>query len=636
MCGVAGFLNFENNEQLAKKVNEIQFHRGPDAQNFQIEDNWLFCHQRLSVIDLDSRSNQPFTKDDLVIIYNGEIYNYREVKKKLESAGIKFRTESDTEVILELYRKDGPDCLKELRGMFVFAIYNRNNNTLFLARDPFGIKPCFFWTSKNKFAFASELKTLLVLPEVEINLNYEVLLSSVNFLWIPGNNSIIKSCHKLNPGHYLVYESSGRMEIRKYHDDQYQNTPRIVDKQEAIQLTSELVRNSVKYHMVSDVPVSSFLSGGLDSSIISVLAQQTNPNLFTYSMRVSKDDKRMERMPDDSYYANLMAQQFGFINHEIELNPDMVSLLPKIVYHLDEPIGDPAAINTYLMCEAARRQGIKVVLSGMGADEIYFGYRRHSAVLMAEKFKKLPTPFSSAFKYLASKLPLRTKGNRGIKWNRWVKRFYEFADLPFEEAYFRSYSYYDYSGLKDLFVDDISEFYSRMRQEHTEIFESKFADDRVNQLCNMDINYFMQGLNLTYTDKAAMAASVEVRVPFIDKEVIKAAMSIPGGIKYSNGISKYLLRKSFSNLLPMKIIHRSKASFGAPLRSWISGALKEMVDDYLSEEMVRRRGLFDPAKVTRIKELDRKGTHDYSYQIYQLLTIEIWHQTFVDKQITAI
>jgi asparagine synthase (glutamine-hydrolysing) len=297
---------------------------------------------------------------------------------------------------------------------------------------------------------------------------------------------------------------------------------------------------------------------------------------------------------------------------------------------LDEPIGDPAALNTYLICKAAREKGVKVLLSGMGADEIFFGYRRQKATLLSLRYSRLPDPVKNGISKVVDVLPVKIFGI-GFKFGRWAKRFVSFTSLPVDKAYMRSYSYYDTNQLKELLKADYWSGIDSINSEHQKIFISKYKDDVINRICYTDINMFMLGLNLTYTDRASMAASVEVRVPFIDKLVITKAMQIPGNLKIRSGISKYILKKAAENYLPNKIIYRQKASFGAPIRSWVSNDLKEMVDELLSETNINKRGFLNFDFVKKLIDNDRKGLEDNAYQIYQLLTLELWFREYLDN-----
>ena len=632
MCGIAGFIGFENNKELALLANEIQKHRGPDNQQIWNDNYIALAHQRLSIIDLSEAANQPFHKNDQVIVFNGEIYNYKELQDKLVTEKhIKFKTNSDTEVVLEMYQNYGIQCFDFFIGMFAFAIYDNKSNKLFIARDHFGIKPLFYTQIDGAFAFSSELKTLVNIPGFNKGINPKALVSSLNYLWVSGNESMFIDCFKLPPAHHLTYTKEDGIKIGKYWELEDKVNNEISSNEEAVTAdVAKTIELSVNRHMVADVPVSSFLSGGLDSSLISVIAKKSNSTLSTYTIGTFAKDKKVEKMPDDERFAKMIAEIYHMDQHVIRISPDIIKDFPDMVRILDEPIGDPAAINTYLICKAARERGVKVLLSGMGADEIFFGYRRQKAVLLAIKFTKLPQYIKHNIAKFINILPVKLF-NKGFKFGRWAKRFIGFTSMPVDQAYMRSYSYYDTSQLKALLKTEYWPAIDLINNEHNTIFNSKFKGDIVNRICNTDLNMFMLGLNLTYTDRASMAASVEVRVPFIDKLVVTKAMQTPGNLKIKNDTSKYILKKAAKNYLPKKIIYRPKASFGAPIRSWISNDLKNMVDELLSEENINKRGFLNYSVVKRMIDNDRNGTDDNAYQIYQLLTLELWFREFSDK-----
>lgn len=629
MCGIAGFIGFNCNAVLAEIANITQKHRGPDYQGIWSDEHISLAHQRLSIIDLSERANQPFVKDSLVIVFNGEIYNFLTLRNILKKEhGVVFRSESDTEVILEMFRLHREKCLDFFIGMFSFAIYDQNSKELFLARDHFGIKPLFYTKTPEGFAFASELKTLISIPGFNKNINLTSLINSMSYLWIPGNDSMFIGCYKLPPSHFMFINKNLAISLKKY----WQLKDYIKDggEKDLIDTLREVLEKTMDRHMVADVPISAFLSGGLDSSLISVMAKRQNPKLSTYTIGTDAKDKKIEGMPDDEKYAKRLARLHNFDHNEIIIKPDIINQLPAMVRTLDEPIGDPAAINTYLICKAAREKGVKVLLSGMGADEIFFGYRRQKASIIVQQYNKLPPFVRSAIEKIVKSLPVTFLG-KGLKLSRWSKRFISFSGLPPDESYRMSYSYYSFDELLHLFNTDYSQEIQSITETHKNIFDSMYKKDLVNQMCYTDINYFMTGLNLTYSDRASMAASVEVRVPFIDKHVIEFAMQIPGKYKYKNHESKYILKKAAEKYLPSDIIYRPKASFGAPIRSWISNDLKEMVDELLSTEMIIKRGIFNPDFIRNLILKDRRGIEDNAYRIYQLLTVELWFQEFVDK-----
>lgn len=631
MCGFAGFAGFNNNAELAAMANSIQQHRGPDNQSVWNDDYISLAHQRLSIIDLSERSNQPFHKGDFAIVFNGEIYNYIELKEKLVAErNIEFVTTGDTEVALEMFVNYGVPSLDQLVGMFTFAIYNKKTHDLIIARDHFGIKPLFYTHIGSGFAFSSELKSLVRIPGFNKSLNKRSLVSCLNYSWVSGNDSMFENCYKLPPAHYISYSGSREFKLVKYWELKEETDATTTNEAKVVGDLSATIQASIERHMVADVPVSSFLSGGLDSSLISVLAKKTNPNLSTYTISTSGKDKQVEKMPDDEKYAQELADEFKFDHNVIEITPDIIRMLPEMVRTLDEPIGDPAAINTFIICMAARDKGVKVLLSGMGADEIFFGYRRQRATLLSMKFNKLPGVIRAAGKFTADLLPVKV-GSKGFRFGRWAKRFFSLVSLTPSQTYMRSYSYYSPDQLKALVTNNYKDSVDVLLEEHNRVFNAKYQDDIINQMCNTDLNMFMLGLNLTYTDRASMAASVEVRVPFIDKLVIQKAMQIPGKFKIYKNEPKYILKKVAEAFLPKSIIYRPKAAFGAPIRAWISTDLRNMVDELLSKENIERRGILNYEVVRRMIEEDRKGVEDNAYQIYQLLTLELWFREYIDK-----
>lgn len=630
MCGLAGYVNFEDVAGLLRLAEQSQGHRGPDNRGAWVHDRVALAHQRLSIIDLSERANQPFQKDEYVIVFNGEIYNYKVLKSELESKhGVRFITDSDTEVVLEAFRCWSFSCLNRLAGMFAFALYTSRTGKLILARDHFGIKPLYYTLYRNQFAFSSELKTLLRVPGLPKSVNAQSLLGALNYLWIPGEGTMIRGIEKLPPAHTLELQTRDPQlapQIRRYWElpVDVRDRPEADLREEA----DQVIQDSVKRHMVADVPVSSFLSGGLDSSLISVLASRHNSRLSTYTIGTRAKDKRVEGMPDDEKYADLLARQHGFDHHKIIVDPSVVDDLPRLVEKFDEPIGDPAAINTYLICKQAREEGVKVLLSGMGADELFLGYRRQQATRIAAHYQQLPGLLRSPLEWGARRLPVKI-GGRGFKLGRWAKRFVAFGSLPIEQAYRRSYSYYDDASYPDLLTGDYAGELDALKQQHHDLFYAHPDLDLENKMCFTDVHMFMNGLNLTYSDRASMAASVEVRVPFIDREVAEFAMTVPGKYKFRKGESKYILKRAAEPHLPREIIYRPKASFGSPIRAWISNDLRDMVDDLLSEERIKRRGLFRYDFVRKMIDEDRKGVNDFAYQIYQLLTLELWFDEFL-------
>jgi len=387
-----------------------------------------------------------------------------------------------------------------------------------------------------------------------------------------------------------------------------------------------VVEESVSAHLVADVPVASFLSGGLDSSLVTALAWRHDPAIEAYSIAFRSEDNRLEAMPDDVRYARVMARHLGIQLHEIEISPDVVSELGRMVDTLDEPIGDPAAINTLLMCQAARSAGVKVLLSGMGADELFGGYRKHLACLLAAHYRRVPRPLREhVVSPVVNRMPVVAAG-RGIRVTRWAQRFLSFAELGEEAAFRRSYTLFDRDGLVGLLDPTLEPLVDGVLDAHADVYADNTLDDHVNRMCLADARMFMAGLNLTYSDRASMAASCEVRVPFVDPRVFRAAFAIPGHDKIRGRVQKAPLKDAARGLLPDAVIDRPKASFGAPLRAWIAGDLAPMIDDTLVRGELVASGFLRSAPLLEMIAEQRSGRRDRSKQLWELLTLETWYR----------
>jgi asparagine synthase (glutamine-hydrolysing) len=442
------------------------------------------------------------------------------------------------------------------------------------------------------------------------------------YYWVPDGRCPIEFVKKLQPGTWAEFRPDGSHRVHTYWDIVSVAANAARGARAALR---EVIESSVTAHLVADVPVSSFLSGGLDSSIVTVLAQRTNRDLDAYTVTFRPEDHRLEAMPDDAIYARKVARHFGLRLHEIQIAPDVVQTLPRMVGILDEPIGDPAAINTLLMCEAARDAGVKVVLSGMGADELFGGYRKHLACVVAAHYRRLPAAVRSAATGAINAVPVAVAG-RGLRHARWAKRFLTFSELPEEAAFRRSYTLYDRDELAALVSPDLASEVDDLIDEHRHIYDDNSLPDHVNRMCLADARLFLPGLNLTYTDRASMAASTEVRVPFVDPMVFEAAFSLGGQQKVHGRQGKVALKEAARAWLPSEILNRPKASFSAPLRAWVSHDLRELVDDVLvGGELVGTGFLARDALGTLIAD-DRSGRQDRSKQIWQLLTLELWYR----------
>jgi asparagine synthase (glutamine-hydrolysing) len=626
MCGIAGCHQQPDGQKLVDIMTDRIAHRGPDATGTwsHVGDRVAIHlgHRRLSIIDLSDAANQPMSKDGVTLVYNGELYNFKELRADLIARGVPFTTESDTEVVLEAWRAWGPAGLRRFRGMFAFALADETTGDLVLARDPLGIKPLYYLPRGEGLIFASELKALMAAVGAELRIDPGAMVASMLYYWVPDQQCAIEGVQKLPPGSWARVRADGSFSVQHYW--------RVADvaREAAGTPTADLgavVKESIAAHLVADVPVSSFLSGGLDSSIVTVLAHQAGQGIDAYTITFRPEDQRLEAMPDDAVYARKVASQFGIKLHEIEIAPDIVGLLPRMVDVLDEPIGDPASINTLLMCEAARERGVKVILSGMGADELFGGYRKQIACVMASRYGKLPAGPRAAVRAAVERSPVSV-GGRGLRYARWAKRFLTFAELPEEPRFRRSYTLYDPGDLAALVSPELSGCVDQVIEQHSDIYNDNSLADEVNRMCLADARLFLTGLNLAYTDRASMAASVEVRVPFVDPLVAQAAFSIGGRDKIQGRRGKVALKRAAESWLPHEIVYRPKASFSAPLRAWVRNDLQELINDSLVQGELVGSGVIRAGALRRLIDDEQAGREDYAKQIWQLLTLELWYR----------
>ena len=627
MCGVAGAFCQPDGPQLVRTMTDRIGHRGPDAAGFtdlSPQAPVQLAHRRLSIIDLSAASDQPFVKHGLHLSYNGELYNYRELRNILRGKGVRFDTSSDTEVVLEAWRQWGPAALSRFRGMFAFALYDERTTALALARDPLGIKPMYVMPRGNGILFASELKALVAAVGPELSVNPDALVASTLFYFLPEEQCAVKGVYKLPPGSWAEWRADGTSSSGRYWEPAEEAGVAADGPTADLQAVLE---ESVAAHMVADVPVASFLSGGLDSSLITALAADREPSIEAYTITFRPEDQRLEAMPDDAVYARKMAAHLGIQLHEIEINPNVVDMLPRVVDVLDEPIGDPAAINTVLMCQAAREAGVKVLLSGMGADELFGGYRKHLACVLGARYQALPRSLRT--RVLApsvDKLPVAA-GGRGLRYSRWAKRFLSFADLPEEAAFRRSYTLYDPHDLSALVNLDLESRVQGVVEAHRSLYADTNLTDHVNRMCLTDTRLFLPGLNLAYTDRSSMSVSTEVRVPFVDPYVFRAAFSFRGSEKIKGRTQKIPLRAAAEDWLPRDVLDRPKASFGAPLRAWVTNDLGPLIDDVLLRGELVSSGFLRLPPLRQMVSDQRSGRQDQSKQLWQLLSMELWYRS---------
>ncbi|MGH3517696.1 MAG: asparagine synthase (glutamine-hydrolyzing) [Haloechinothrix sp.] len=637
MCGIAGSYLWPDGGALTDRLTKTLAHRGPDGTGryaHRAGDGEVHLgHRRLSIIDLSETGAQPMIADGLALTYNGELYNAPELRDELEAAGVRFRGTSDTEVLLEAWRRWGTGCLPRLRGMFAFAVFDERSGELVLVRDQLGIKPLFLLRRGEGLAFASELKALAGELGGSLRVDDAALVASLLYYWVPERRCAFREAEKLPPGTWLRCRPDGRVERGRFWSIRDVSEEAEAAAQEpaaqpdlAAQNLAGVIAESTRRHMLSDVPVATFLSGGLDSSYLTALAARHQPGISAYTIGFRPEDAKFEAMPDDLRYARQVAAKFGVDLHEIEIAPNVLDLLPRMTYHLDEPIGDPAAINTFLICSAAREAGVKVMLSGMGADELFAGYRKHLANLLAMRYQRVPWSLRRPLASAVGRLPVATS-RRGYRSVRFAKRFLSFAELPEETAFRRSYTMYDRLELLELLNPDLAGTVDDVLTEHADTYHDNALSDFVNRMCLADARMFLPGLNLAYTDRASMAASTEVRVPFVDVEVVKAALRIPGNQKIVGWAGKAALKHAASSILPAEIVHRPKGLFSAPLRAWMSRDLAPLVQEVVHEGVLVSSGFLRREAVQRLVAEDASGQQDRAKHLWHILTLEYWYRS---------
>ncbi len=645
MCGISGLVNCGDAKTLARMTN-VQTHRGPDDSGLwerRFPDGGYIGlgSRRLAILDLSADGHMPMCNEDgtVWITYNGEIYNFADLRRELESKGHRFRSHTDTEAIVHLYEEYGVECLSRLNGMFAFAICDLRgpSPTLFLARDHFGIKPLYYSERGGKLAFASEIKALLEVPGIEARMNMEALEKYLTFLWVPDPLTMFEGIVKLPAGHYVIWQRA-EFKIQQYWDLTFPSAEHRFKRTEA-DLTDEIRERfcaSVERQMRSDVPIGAFLSAGLDSSSIvtaMAAAMARKQPVSTYTITFPEKYRVGESTIDDPRVPQRLARGLGCEHHEIVVEPDVVGLLPNLTWHMDEPTADPAIITAYLVCREARKNAT-VLLSGVGGDEIFAGYRKHVAHAWAEEYRRVPGFARSIAEHALLSMP-SFRGTRAKGSVRLAKKMARSAALSPQEAFIRNCTYLDGHQKTDLYaLNSQRAEIGSAAGKHLAAFDKVQHADFLNQMLYLDTKIFMTTLNLTYNDKMSMASSVEVRVPFLDREFAEfVAWNVRPDLKLKGKwrpVTKHIFREAMRPMLPDEVMRQPKAGFAAPVDYWLAHDLRPMVDDLLSESQVRSRGLFRPEVVRQYVDEHRRGAEDWSMQIWQLLTLEIWMQLFLD------
>lgn len=664
MCGIAGLLPRSTGRldtAMLSNMCAILKHRGPDdwgvalgqpgsppsttfesphIGHFESARRIGLASTRLSIIDLSAAGHMPMGSHDRErwIAFNGEIYNFAALRQQLEAGGCRFRSKTDTEVILQLFEREGPECFRHLNGMFAVAIWDGVDQALYLARDRFGVKPLYYASGAEGFVFASEIKAMWG-AGVSTDIDLDALNRYLTFLYVPEPETILRNVRKVPAGSWLRISSADAVPTIQPFWRLTPNTDagRFTEPEIAEELRRK-VAEAVVRQTIGDVPVSAFLSGGLDSSaIVSLMCQAGRPPASVHCIAFSPDDRRFEGGAEDVPYARRLASHLGLTLQETLLQPDLVSLLPKLVWHLDEPVADPAIIPAFLVAQSAATQS-KVLLSGMGADEVFGGYRRQQVGRLLSWYAAIPPPVRRLLRRLLASSRV-ARGSKAATYVRYAKRLLALADVHPAKQYIEASAWMDAETRTPLFSGDVRSVLNAglVAIRHEERLAEVSDRDAVTQALYLDTLVYLPGHNLNYTDKMSMAASVEVRVPFLDNDLVDYAFSVPSGLKIKGLQGKYILRKALTSVVPTEILNRPKTGFAAPIRSWLHRDLHDMTRDLLAPGLVGRRGLFEPRAITALLDDELSGREDRSYNVWALLSLELWMQQVTDsvKMVTA-
>ena len=627
MCGIVGKYSLKQipvSNDLLHDMCDVIVHRGPDDEGYYINGNIGLGMRRLSILDLQT-GNQPIHNEskDIWIVYNGETYNCPELRAELERKGHKFYTRSDTEVIVHCYEEYGDECVSKLNGMFAFAIWDSRRRRLLLARDRLGIKPLFYTVSDGSLLFASEIKSILQDRTVKREVNLHALHNFLSLNYIPHPDTIFKGIYKLPPGHTLTCDGEGRIKIREYWDVKFGQSPESADSY-AEELREKL-KESVRLRLLSDVPLGVLLSGGIDSSSIAALMSSlVDEPIKTFSIGFE------EKSFNELEYARIVANMYGTDHHEMIVKPNAVELLPKLVWHFDEPFADSSAIPTYLVSKMAREH-VKVVLSGEGGDEVFAGYETYAAYRAAELYSRIPRLIrKKLIRPIVHSLPASTKK---VSFDYKAKIFVDGDDFSPERRHYWWKLIFSEDAKKQLYSQEMlsDNIFDDSFGEFAKYFDRTDAVDMLNRILYVDTKVYLANDILVKSDRSSMANSLELRVPMLDHNVVEFAASIPPELKLNGFQKKYILKKAMEPLLPKKILYRKKKGFSIPASSWLRNELKEMVLDVLSPAQLKRTGFFNPEYVKELLNQHFHGVKDNSRPIWGLLTFMLWHRTFMER-----
>ncbi len=622
MCGITGYYKFNSNSlldsDLLKKMSDKIAHRGPDYQGLLCDETVGLAHNRLSIIDLSAEANQPMFYDHLIIIFNGEIYNFNEIKQELIKDGFNFTTKSDTEVILASYKKWGVKSFSKLNGIFAFAIYNQQTKELIVVRDRFGVKPLYITHTTDSFIFSSEIKAILASGVIGKSINYQSLNEYMYFVSTMGTNTIYNEVEKVGPGEYILIKEN-QLSKHIYWDIDFQKTIS-VSEEEAVDQIRFLLENAVKRQLVSDVPVSAFLSGGIDSSaIVTYAAKHYQGRLNTYSVEFDYNRKGKSELD----MARVVSDKNNTIHHEVKITSEhLEDVVELLAYHHDEPFADAANIPLYLLTKTLK-QDIKVVLQGDGGDELFGGYPYYNHLYNSSKYYVPAVLFKHLFSWMNIKNDLFLKAKR-ISYAMSENDLVEQIGMIITGAT-------HYNKPISCLSFDIQE---KCRQYDPlealkKITDHKHTKDKIQFLHWVDLKTILPNDYLEKVDKSTMANSIEVRVPFLDYELADYVMSLPGKMKLKNGEKKYLLKKALRGIVPDSILDAPKRGFGVPCDIWLRTGLNKMMKEVFNDPSIIRSGLFDYQTLfMKIKDHD-SGKANHGMELWRCFNLALWYKKFM-------
>ncbi len=623
MCGIAGVIT--KKKFKVKDILSTINHRGPDSSGFYKCKNLTLFHSRLSILDLSENGNQPMISEDdnFVIVFNGEIYNHLDLRKKINH---KFKSTSDTETILYLYSEIGQDFLNELNGIFSLAIFDKNKNELIIARDHFGVKPLYIYQDENFFIFSSEIKTFLKF-DIDKSIDIQSISNYITFLWSPGKLTPFKNVKKLLPGNCYKLKISDPFKIDcvKFFDTASKINKVGYSEREAIDILDKKIVKAVNRQLLSDVPVGFFLSGGLDSSLIVAIAKKIlNKKLECFTINDTNSYNHLEDFHSDLFYAKKVSEHLDVNLNIVNAEVNILNDLDKMVWFLDEPQADPACMHVRNIAELARKKNIKVLIGGTGGDDLFSGYRRHRALNYEPFFNNSPRFIFKFLKYVAKIL-----GNKNPKFRR-INKFLQYSDATQDNRISGYFSWFNFDMLKKIikheFINQIHnpiDYFNKILQDNNHRY------DILDDMLILESKGFLPDHNLNYTDKMGMSCGVEIRVPYLDKELFEFSRVLESSLKFKNGQTKYILKKVAEKYLPKDVIYRPKTGFGSPVRNWIENDLKQKLNDTINNSSNLSK-IFNKDELKKMIELNNNGELDLSYPLLSILVIDSWMKQFLN------